>query len=155
MSEKPEAVIFDLDGTLCDVTTIRHHVLGKHKNYDAFHHGSVFCPPISDVAEALHRHVAMGRRIIIVTARERKWHRLSKNWLAQHGLLYDEIHMRDTGDFRKDAVVKLEIFEQFCDRYRIIRAYDDNPSIVALWQRLGIETVEVPGWEPDPEEETG
>lgn len=150
-----EAVIFDMDGTLCDVTSIRHHVLGRRKNYDAFHYGSLFCPPVGWVAEKLHAHAAADRSIIVVTARKRKWHQLTKNWFMQNGLYYDEIHMRADDDDRKDVEVKRDIYAQFANRYRIIKAYDDNPSIVALWRSLGIETVEVPGWATDPEGVTG
>ena len=38
MTEKMQKrlVIFDLDGTLVDVTKVRHHVEGKKKNFDLF-----------------------------------------------------------------------------------------------------------------------
>ena len=148
---KRNAVIFDMDGTLCDVTSVRHHVLGKRKNFDAFHYGSIWCPPTPWVAEALHEQAAEGRAIIVVTAREERWGILAHNWITHHGLFYDELHMRPTGDFRPDTVIKRELHARFASKYNIVHAYDDNPSIVALWRELGIPTTIVPGWAEERE----
>ena len=44
----PAAVIVDIDGTLVDVSSVRHHVAGPGKrNFDAFHRESADCPPIA------------------------------------------------------------------------------------------------------------
>jgi phosphoglycolate phosphatase-like HAD superfamily hydrolase len=146
MTAKPEAVIFDCDGTLVDVTSIRHHVLTKPKNFDAFHYGSIFCPPIGWVVDELTSHFADGKRIIVVTARERRWHTLTQNWLDQHGVLHHELHMRPTGDFRRDTFIKGEILAVLRERYDVVHAYDDNPAVIDLWTGHGIPTTVVPGW---------
>jgi hypothetical protein len=44
-SEPQSAVIVDLDGTLCDVSTILHFVEGDEKDFPAFHTASAECPP--------------------------------------------------------------------------------------------------------------
>lgn len=131
------------------MTSVRHHVLAKRKNFHAFHYGSVFCPPIPWVVDAAHQHVEAGKRIIVVTAREERWRVLTKNWLQAHHVPYDEIHMRATGDFRPDHVIKAELFDEFSKRYTITAAYDDNPAIVELWKSLGIPTTIVPGWDAE------
>ena len=41
MNPLREAVIVDVDGTLCDISTALHHL----PNYDAFHRASRECPP--------------------------------------------------------------------------------------------------------------
>ena len=146
MGARQDAVIFDVDGTLCDVSSVRHHVLGKRKNFHAFHYGSLWCPPIDWVAAALHEHGSHDKAIIVVTAREFKWRALTTNWFIDNGLFYDEIHMRPTGDFRPDYVIKRELHAEFSQRFNIVGAYDDNPSVVALWRELGIPVTEVPGW---------
>ena len=61
---------------------------------------------------------------------------------------YDHLLMRMDGDFRPDHVVKEEIYRLNIEPYFDVRmAFDDNPSIIALWKRLGIPVTVVPGWE--------
>lgn len=45
MAHKHPAVIFDMDGTLVDVSSVRHFVMDKPKDFDAFHAGTAGCPP--------------------------------------------------------------------------------------------------------------
>lgn len=145
--ERRPAVIFDCDGTLVDVTSIRHHVLDtKKKNFDAFHYGSIFCPAHDWVVEDAIRHYEDGNTVLVVTARERRWEELTVNWLADAGVPYHEIHMRPTGDFRRDTVIKKEILDLLLDDYDIVHAYDDNPAIIDLWIEHGIPVTLVPGW---------
>lgn len=147
---RPRAVIFDCDGTLVDVTSVRHHVLDpKRRNFTAFHYGSLFCPPISWVVDAVLEHIAADCKIIIVTARERKWEGLTTSWLHSNSVLFDELHMRPTGDFRKDVHIKGEILDDLATRYDVVHAYDDNPAIIALWKERGIPTTIVPGWDTE------
>lgn len=143
---KTPAVIFDMDGTLCDVTSVRHHVLGRRLNYTAFHYGSLFCPPVEWVASAARECHAAGTVVLVVTAREHKWHALTTNWLEHNRIPFHEIHMRTTGDFRKDRIIKAEILAGLTDRYSIQHAYDDNPAIIGLWEEMGIPATVVPGW---------
>lgn len=43
-----KAVLVDVDGTLCDVSGIRHYVQSfpKNRNFDKFHRASALCPAI-------------------------------------------------------------------------------------------------------------
>jgi phosphoglycolate phosphatase-like HAD superfamily hydrolase len=144
---KPAAVIFDMDGTLVDVTTVRHHVLDRRrKNYDAFHYGSIFCPPHEWVAAAAREHHAAGTVVLVVTAREDRWRALSSGWLDYNGIPHHELHMRPTGDFRRDRLIKAEILADLRKRYDIRHAYDDNPAIIGLWEDEGVPATVVPGW---------
>jgi phosphoglycolate phosphatase-like HAD superfamily hydrolase len=146
------AVIFDCDGTLVDVTGIRHHVIRRPKNYDAFHYGSVFCPPIAWVLDEVDYHHRAGNRILVVTAREERWRTLTENWLATHGVPFHELHMRATGDFRSDVLIKGEILDRLIPRFDIRHAYDDNPSIIGLWKARGVPHTVVPGWASEDDE---
>ena len=144
---KIPAVIFDMDGTLCDVTSVRHHILDRRRrNYKAFHYLSVFCPPIEWVRnKAIDLNIA-GVTVIVVTARREEWRTLTEAWLFQHNIPYDSLHMRKQDDPRKDKLVKGEILDLLQESYDIEHAYDDNPSIIELWQERGIAHTVVPGW---------
>jgi FMN phosphatase YigB (HAD superfamily) len=149
---KPKAVIFDMDGTLCDVTTIRHHVLSRKKNYDAFHYLSVYCPPNEWVAAAARKACEEGLYVLVVTARMDRWRLLTVNWLDHNDIPWDELHMRQDGDCRRDDIIKEEILLYLQRRYEIVTAFDDNPSVIALWERYDINTVVVPGWAEEEKE---
>jgi phosphoglycolate phosphatase-like HAD superfamily hydrolase len=146
---KPTAIIFDMDGTLANVSGIRHHVIGdpKRKNFDAFHAASVDCPPNHAVVNhAMVAHL-LGHAIIIVTARRAMWRDHTAWWLALHGVPSDAMFMRGNKDHRPDRLVKEDILEAILHTWDVVHAVDDNPNVIALWQAHGIPTTIVEGWQ--------
>lgn len=154
MKPKPKAIIFDVDGSLVNVSSIRHHLIpsdprftGK-KDFDAFHSESVNCPANEDVKLMFKiGQESLGLKVIVVTARQEKYRPHTSWWLSEQGLHPTEHHHRQNGDFRKDVEIKREILADLRKRYDIVQAWDDNPAIIELWKSEGIDTVEVPGWE--------
>lgn len=149
---KPKTIVFDMDGTLVDVSSIRHLVQGGPQNnykkdFDAFHRESVNCPAIKWVAAAARDAAGMGFRVIQVTARQAKYYAPTAWWIAENFIPSDGLFMRTTGDFRPDYIVKREILDRLFKRYDIVKAYDDNPNVVKLWSQYGIPCIVVPGWE--------
>ena len=147
------AVIVDCDGTLVDVTSIRHHVVpglpgwAGRKDFDAFHKASVWCPPIHSTLAAVEEHRAAGRAILIMTARMRRWEPHTRGWLATHSVRFDHLFMRTDGDRRPDTVVKAELLAQArAMGWDPTHAIDDNPSVVGLWESEGLDVTVVPGW---------
>ena len=150
---KPDAAIFDMDGTLCDVSSIRHHVnpndprFSGQKRFDLFHAGSIDCPPNETAVEILRNARADGVATLIVTARKTMWRFHTILWLHEQQLDYDELFMRGDDDNRKDYLVKRDLLDAMRHRYNIVLAVDDNPAVIALWQAEGIPTIRIPGWE--------
>lgn len=147
MANKPEAVIFDADGTLCDVRPIRHYVEGEVKNFAAFHKASAFCEPNAWVVEDARNAQRDGKIVLVVTGRSKHYRLLTEKWLRVWDVPVDELHTRADGDFRKDVVVKKEILDDLRSRYTVVHAWDDNPAIVELWESEGIPVTVVPGWD--------
>lgn len=143
---KQDAVIFDMDGTLCDVTGIRHLVIGGIRNFEAFHLDSVNCPPHMHVVEAAHKARENGLAVLIVTARKAKFRNHTAMWLALNGVPSDAMLMRADHDNRKDVEVKRNILQRIRRTWKPVHAWDDNPSIIALWKEEGIPCTIVPGW---------
>lgn len=140
------AIIVDVDGTLVDVSTVRHHVLNRPKDFDAFHREAETCPPIYSTVDLVAALAGHYFKIIIVTARMRRWQASTTKWLMRHHVNYDELHMRADDDHRPDYEIKREILADIRTRHDVILAIDDNPAVVALWRSEGIPTIEVPGW---------
>lgn len=143
---KPTAYIVDVDGTLVNTADIVHLVLNKPKKYDQFHHASVFCEPHAWVVEEVREHHAAGHVVIILTARKDRWRELTSNWLETHDVPHHELHMRKDDDNRPDRIIKEEILLELRERFEIVGAFDDNPSVIALWEEHGIPVTVVPGW---------
>jgi len=141
----PEAVIFDVDGTLCDVSGIRHLLDGPGR-FDKFHRMSINCPPHQWVVDAAKAEDAAGRAVLIVTGRSTRYRDITAVWLALHGVPSESMFMRAHDDFRPDDVVKAEILAKIRTRWTPVAAWDDRPSIVRLWEREGIPVTVVPGW---------
>jgi len=148
------AVIFDMDGTLADVSSIRHH-LTKYdetkrtvvKHFHRFHAESVSVPPHDHVVNSAQMAHMLGHAVLVVTARKHMWRHHTAWWLALHNVPSDMLMMRGNEDNRKDYEVKKDMLDTLRKAYDIIHAWDDNPSIIKLWEESNIPTTVVPGWE--------
>lgn len=151
---KKNAVIFDMDGTLADVSSIRHHLRyydeSKRriiKHFNIFHEKSVDVPAHSHVVNAAQVAHLMGNDILVVTARKHMWRHQTAWWLAMHGVHSDALFMRGNHDNRPDYEVKKDILNTIRQAWNVIHAWDDNPSIIKLWTEEGIPTTIVEGWD--------
>lgn len=140
------AAIFDVDGTLADVSAIRHFVDGPERNFDAFHRASVDVPPHGWVVDLARDLSEQGLAILVVTARSARFRPVTAFWLAMHDVPSDALYMRADNDYRADYLVKRDIYARLAASFTVVRAVDDNPQVVRLWQELGIATTVVPGW---------
>jgi phosphoglycolate phosphatase-like HAD superfamily hydrolase len=148
------AVIFDMDGTLANVSSIRHHLTTFEatkrrviKHFNRFHAESVNVPPHSHVVNAAQVAKMLGHDVLIVTARKHMWRHHTAWWLAMHDVPSDALFMRANNDNRPDFDVKKDILSTIRQAWNPIHAWDDNPSIIALWQQEGIPHTVVDGWE--------
>lgn len=145
---RPKIKVYDIDGTLVDVSSVRHHVVSgiKEKNFDKFHRASVDCPPIDWVVEDARKAKAEGYGVFQVTARDEQYRSLTSWWLAEHEVPSDKLEMRPLKDQRADYLVKRDIVNRLLLDYDIVEAHDDNPNIWVLWEEFDIPCVKVPGW---------
>jgi len=145
------AVIIDMDGTLADVSGIRHFVMPTAerpwKSFDEFHGESVNCPPIPQAVDIARQAHADGLAVLIVTARRHKWRHHTAWWLAMHDIPSHALFMRHDKDQRADVEVKADILARIRRSWNPILAVDDNPNVLKLWIAEGIETIVIPGWE--------
>lgn len=146
------AVVFDVDGTLCDVSSVRHFVIptdgSRKKNFHAFHDAATGCPPHQWVVDLTHDFRARGFTVIVVTARDAVWAVPTLWWLLLNDVAFDVVFHRPAGDRRKDFDVKADILAHIrANGFDVQHAVDDNPNVIALWNQHGIPTTIVPGWD--------
>lgn len=151
VSNPRSAVIFDMDGTLADVSGIRHHVEGgpennHKKDFETFHAESVNSPANDHVVNHAQMAKMLGHDVIVVTARDAKWRNHTAMWLAQNRVPSDAMYMRAAGDRRPDYEVKKDILGRISKSWNVVHAVDDNPNVLKLWQENDIPTTKIEGW---------
>ena len=137
-----QAIIVDMDGTLCDVEGVRHYVTGEHRDFRSFHEASRFCPTRPEVEDEVRRAHADGLAVIIVTARDARFERTTRDFLARHTIPFDALYMRPYGDQRRDTAVKDEIFDRVvADGFCPVRAIDDRHDVAEVWRSHGLDVL--------------
>lgn len=149
---KPKAIIFDVDGTLCDVSSIRHLVdrtdpnFSGKREFDRFHSESINCPPHQRVLDAWHQAKADGHFCIVATGRTEKHREVTAQWLDIHGLTTTWQAHRPDGDFRPDVLVKHEMLIEIRRHFDVLEVWDDNPHVIEMWREEGLKVNVMPGW---------
>ena len=141
-----ECVIFDLDGTLCDVNHRLHYVLGEPPDWSAFH---AACSK-----DALRTHIfkmvvafqSLGYNIYFCTGRPELFRPATITWLSERTKLCDyKLMMRADGDFRKDYDVKFDMLRHIreVDMCTPILVVDDKLSVVRMFMAQRVPAVHV------------
>jgi predicted kinase len=87
-----------------------------------------------------------GYTVLFVSGREGTaiCKELTQRWLNENGFNYHALYMRKEGDFRRDSIVKQEIYEQHIkDKYVVEFVLDDRSSVVKTWRELGLKCLQV------------
>ena len=131
----PNAVIFDIDGTLA-------HMQGKRGTFDW---NKVGVDVVDEkVRETLKAYKKAGYTIIVVTGRDGTSKDLTAQWLHDNKIEFNVLHTKPENDFRKDYITKTEIFNnQIKPNYNVLAAYDDRKQAVDMWRGLGIKCYQV------------
>ena len=152
-----KTVLFDLDGTLADLSHRLHHIKRHPINWDAFFAAcgeDALIEPIHELAVAL---AAQGYKLVMVSGRSDITREATVEWLDKHGVPCHGLHMRRDGDFRQDFIVKSEILDALLAAgHEIAFVIDDRPSVVAMWRERGLTCLQCRDWqEAAPGEKAG
>jgi predicted kinase len=154
-SKLPKAVICDLDGTLS--------LLNGRSPYDASNCDKDL--PNLPVIEAVKALYSQGFQILFTSGREDKYREPTIRFIEQHvrvqvpvswneesgpgpslttKVIDYKLFMRPTGDQRKDAIVKRELFdENIRGKFNVVFAYDDRNQVVDAWREMGLACFQV------------
>lgn len=131
----PEAVCFDVDGTLALM----------HGNRGPFDWDKVDTDlPNQIVVETAKLYFQAGKKIVILSGRDGSCRELTEKWLAEMGVNYHVLLMREAGDSRKDTIIKEEIFwRDVAPNYNVKAVYDDRPVVVRNWIEMKVPVMAV------------
>lgn len=141
---KKDAIIVDLDGTMCDTSHRQHLVDAKKWDefYEALDHDPInqWC---DDVVWAVQNE--MRWKIIYVSGRPEKYRKktvawFTEKWGVEVGQDEDfKLFMRKDGDFRQDAIIKKEIYQNHIEPFFNVKlCIDDRKQVVDMWRSLGL-----------------
>ena len=122
----PKAVICDLDGTLSLLN-------GRDPYNAATCDNDLLNEP---VAAALKMAKQQGYQVILLSGREDKFREPTMRFLDKHQIGYDLLLMRTSNDFRKDNIIKRELFEgEIQGKYFVEFLLDDRNQVVDIWRK--------------------
>jgi phosphoglycolate phosphatase-like HAD superfamily hydrolase len=132
-----ELVIFDIDGTLADVSERIHHVKKKPKDWEAFNRGMAQDKAIHSMVRLCNILHASGIQIILCSGRNEAHRAETARWLEKQGVNYHELLLRKANDRRSDTIVKREMLASI-DKSRILFVVEDRSKVVEMWRSEGL-----------------
>lgn len=130
--QKPKAFIVDVDGTVADMEGIR-----KPFEWDKVH----LDKPRESVIAMVSGLASRGYKIIFLSGRDGVCYVDTMSWLKEYYGHFEMLLMREADDWRKDFVIKEELFWSIADDYNIVGAIDDRHQVLRLWEELGIKDI--------------
>jgi uncharacterized HAD superfamily protein len=131
---KPKAIIVDIDGTVSHKTDrdIYDYEKALDDSSDAV---------IIEIVKALW---LQNYKIIFITGRSDECIAVTREWLRLHCPPYIGLYMRQAGDFRKDSIVKKELYDQYVkEHYNVLCVFDDRNQVVDMWREIGLKCLQV------------
>lgn len=146
MTNKIEAIIVDIDGTIADCSHRAHHVNNPEgtKDWPAFNAGMDRDIPKYEVLRVIEALAAHGVAVLLVTGRFQEFKFTTLRWLLENKIGFNSLFMRQDGDYRSDHVIKKEIYHEWIyPVFNVIGVFDDRDSVVAMWREQGLTCFQV------------
>lgn len=137
---KQKAIIIDLDGTLADCEHRRCFIEGTKKDWKSFSKDeniiqdklNLWCSTIINKFKDSHK-------ILLVTGRMEISRKITIEWLNKFDIKYDLLLTRKDNDFRKDSVIKEELYKNLIEpHFDVLFCLDDRKQVVDTWRALGL-----------------
>lgn len=123
-----KCVIFDLDGTLCELresTTPYAHSWTEQLIYPIYEEmEKEWCP--------------LDVTIIILTWRHYDYHDITVKWLEENNVQYDHLIMCKDGQPEENHIFKKRVLRMLSQMFEIQMMYDDNPEVEKVCRRLKV-----------------
>lgn len=131
--------IFDIDGTIADLSHRLHYIQSKPRNWEAFRSSVLKDKVIEPVAKLLRTQYALGMGIVLCSGRNEVTRSDTEQWLRQNNLPYNALYMRQDRDFRVDSIIKSELLDRIlADNWSPRAVVDDRLSVCRMWHSRGV-----------------
>jgi phosphoglycolate phosphatase-like HAD superfamily hydrolase len=133
---EPQVAVFDIDGTLADVSERLHHVRSRPKDWDAFFAGMAQDKAIRAVVRLCNLLHDAGLRVVLCSGRPEAYRATTVAWLEREGVRYDELRLRRDGDRRADTLAKRQMLADLAPA-QVLFIVEDRSSVVEMWREAG------------------
>lgn len=137
MSRKAELVIFDIDGTLADISARRHHLEKRPKDWDAFFAAMREDAAVAPLVRLCNTLYDAGFHLLLCSGRPERYRDDTVAWLTREGVKYHALLLRRDDDRRSDVEVKRDLLAGF-DKERIAFVVEDRTRVVDMWRAQGL-----------------
>ena len=135
--------IFDIDGTITDVSHRQHFLRQEPKDWDSFNAAMAGDAPQNHIIDLIDYLFEM-HTIVLLTGRSSDYRGVTEQWLKDHHVKYMELIMRPSGDRTDDAIIKSNAADRLIhDLGRIDMVYEDRDRVVKMWRERGIPCMQV------------
>ncbi len=143
--------IFDIDGTIADISHRLHFIKQEPADWRAFFAACVDDEPINDVIALARDLRDCGHVIVIITGRSDECLNATLLWLRKHNFPTPGKvpFMRKAGDYRPDHLVKSELLDQLITEwfvpnyYKIAGVFEDRKQVVDMYRARGLRVFQV------------
>jgi FMN phosphatase YigB (HAD superfamily) len=137
--------IFDLDGTLADISHRRHLVEAPAKRWRDFYAactGDVPNEPVVRTAQGL---TIAGAEVWVWSGRSDEVQLETEEWLRRHVCTHSLLRMRQAKDHQPDVKLKRSWLQSMdpVDRARLVAVFDDRDGVVRMWRAEGVACFQV------------
>lgn len=145
--DKP-IVIFDIDGTLADLTHRLPFIKNGNKDYDAFYSNRQVMAdaPIRDVIDKANQE-AEDKHVLLFSGRPDRTCFATQQWLRKQEVKYSHLFMRFDRDRRPDYMTKSDMLKELLAhvaKERILYVVDDRLQVIRnVWEHNGIPVIPV------------
>jgi predicted kinase len=135
---KTDAIICDLDGTLCNVDHRTIFVDGLHKNWKGFFEAIPGDTPNKWCVDILQKFIGPTMAIVYCSGRPDTYQKITEDWLKKYNLYIGPTYMRNRSDNRPDNITKEIILDfEILTRYTPYFMLDDRQTVVNMWRKRG------------------
>jgi predicted kinase len=129
----PNAIIVDIDGTLAHM-----------KDRSPFDWQRVGEDECDDIIKGIVNSYDNLGVTIVMSGPDGSCRDITIKWLEDNNIKYDSLLMRAESDFRKDSIVKKELFDNHIkNKYFIEYVLDDRNQVVDMWRDMGLKCLQV------------
>lgn len=137
--DKENAIIVDLDGTLCNVDHRLNYVEKTPKEWKKFHENLVHDNLNHWCYEIIKGQQQLGYKVILLTGRDDTYREETQKWLLENDIKYDLLLMRDATSWKEDSDVKKEFYQKEIQPfYQVLFVIEDRLSVVKMWREIGV-----------------
>jgi trehalose-6-phosphatase len=148
---KPNTVIFDLDGTIAEITRRRDKAMTSNGKTDwdiMYDPNNIDLDvPNEPVVSVLNMYWDNGYNIYIFSGRSNQTETATIEWLNKWEIPYDKLVMRDSSSkklhFMKDSDLKKSWLNTHVDKNDVAVVYDDRQQVVDMWREEGLTAFQV------------